>query len=160
MGFNVINNTEEEIPADIKKSETYEYVPPITKGVVMQIYDLNTLVIATKVPEINSKGYVEPSSKTYHFTVDIKGIKVPSTRSSMADEKRFSKEAVEYLTSFCLRETVTLENVVKENNRLKADICYGFISLGEWLCHMGYAIEEGKEYPNNWYKYRINTLSV
>lgn len=29
MGFNVINNTEEEIPADIKKTETYEYVPPI-----------------------------------------------------------------------------------------------------------------------------------
>lgn len=152
MGLNFSSESKSEIPADIKKSETHSFIPPIKSGRVIQIYDLNTLVIAVKIPEF--------SDKIYRFTMDIQGIRVPSTRAQNPDEKHFAKEAKDYLSSLCLRENVTLENLSHDGERLKADIYCGFLSLGEWLCHMGYAVTEDEDYPNNWYKHRINTLSM
>ncbi len=154
MGFNINSNSIEEdffISRHIKKTETIQFVPPIKKARVVEIFDVNTLIIATKIPKI--------SNKIYRFTVDIKGIKVPSTRSKNKDEKRFAKEAREYLSTFCLKEEITLENIVIEDGRIKADIYCGFVNVGEWLCHMGYTIFDNEEYPNNWYTHRIYSLS-
>ena len=149
MGININNNY--NIPENIKKNETVVFIPPIKKGRVVQIYDVNTLIIATKIPEV--------SNKTYRFTIDIKGIKVPSTRSRNKYEKRFAKEAREYLNTFCLNDIVELRNIICEGDRLKADIYCGYICLGKWLENMGYAINENDDFPNDWEKYRINYLA-
>ena len=147
------NNKDKKLflPNNIDKKDTNIFIPPISKGIIIDIIDVNTLIIATKIPEI--------SDKLYRFTIDLKNIKVPSVRSKNSHEKRFAKEAKEYLKQLCLNDSVTLKNIDIKNNRLEAEIYSNNLHINNWLIQMGYAITKNKDIPIDWHIYRLNYLS-
>ena len=136
MGINLFNNDNElkiqqqRIPYSISKKETCKFIPPIKEGRVYQIYDANTIKIAAKIPEI--------SNQIYRFTIDLKNIKVYSTRSKNKIQKQKAIQTKKYLSSLILNEMVFIKDLDLINNRLVANIYLGDILINDWLVKMGY----------------------
>jgi len=127
MGLSLF--TQEEISKlyydNIEKKDTVIFIPPITGGQIIQVYDANTLIIATKIPQI--------SNKLYRFTIDLKDVEVPSIRSKDAREREAAQFLKELLIQNYLYRNVTISNLISVNNRLKADIYDNNIHINTWV---------------------------
>lgn len=66
---------------NIKLEDTKNFVPPITYGKVVKVYDGDTITIASKLPYI--------ASPIYNFHVRLNGIDAPEIRSKNEIEKNW-----------------------------------------------------------------------
>ena len=125
------------------------FVPQLTGGIVVNVYDGDTITIVSKLPY--------DSSPLYKFSVRINNIDCPEIRGSGDDEKQCAKIAKQRVSDLILNKRIELCNIGTEKyGRVLAD---GFIDgqdIGTLLINERLALRyDGgtKKKPISWLKY-------
>ena len=158
------SDDDKEISIKYTWNDTKPFIPPITQGYVIKVYDGDTITIATKLP------YVE--SPLYRFSVRLNGIDCPEIKGKNALEKQVAHYAKMYVSDKVLHKTIYLDNVKTEKyGRVLADVYINPIlqaarqeqrqneSLSQMLLRNGLAIEyDGgtKNVPDNWMNHYLS----
>jgi len=158
------SDDDKEISIKYTWSDTKPFIPPITQGYVIKVYDGDTITIATKLP------YVE--SPLYRFSVRLNGIDCPEIKGKNALEKQVAHYAKMYVSDRVLHKTIYLDNVKTEKyGRVLADAYINPIlqaagqeqrqneSLSQMLLRNGLAVEyDGgtKNVPDNWMNHYLS----
>jgi len=133
----------------IQWKDCQPFVPPISSGYVIKVYDGDTITIAAKLPY--------PESILYRFTVRLNGIDAPEIKGKNADEKFSAQLAKHALEDFILHKTVTLKNISTEKyGRILADVYLDDLNLNNWMLDHNYAVPyDGgtKKSPESWFEY-------
>jgi endonuclease YncB( thermonuclease family) len=136
---------------DIKWEDTVEFTFPIQEGVVIKVYDGDTITIAAKLP------YIE--SPLYRFPVRLNGLDTPELKGNTDDEKTAAKQARDALSQLVLHKKITLKNVQNEKyGRILADVYLDNLCINDWLIKERFAVKYdggAKQIPASWLKYKI-----
>ncbi len=128
---------------------TIPFVPPVSGGYVIKVYDGDTITIASKLPY--------DASPLFRFSVRLNGIDTPEIRGKDENEKSIAKKARDDLSNLILKKEVTLKNVTTEKyGRILAEVYLGDTHLNQWMIDKRYAVAyDGgtKKSPPNWVKY-------
>ena len=131
---------------DISYHDTIEFVPPITGGTVIKVYDGDTITIASTLP------YKE--SPLYRFHVRLNGIDTPEIKGHSNNEKELAKTSRDALHGLIMGKYVTLKKITTEKyGRVLADVYIGDLNVCEWMLTNNYAVKyDGgkKERPDSW----------
>jgi hypothetical protein len=134
------------IPENTEWKDTTLFLPPITEGRVIKVYDGDTITIAAKLPY--------DDSPLYRFSVRLSGIDAPEIRGKDEDEKLAAQNAKHALENLILHKMVTLKNKTTEKyGRILADIYCEDLHVNDWLLKNHYAIPyDGgtKKTPKSW----------
>ena len=84
-------------------SDCTAFTPPITSGVVIKVYDGDTVTVAARLPY--------EASLLYRFAVRLRGIDAPELRGSSVHEKEAANASQRALEALVLHKVVTLENL-------------------------------------------------
>jgi endonuclease YncB( thermonuclease family) len=133
----------------INWKDTIEFVAPIEKGIVIKVYDGDTITIASKLPY--------ESSPLYRFSVRLNGIDCPEIKSKDKNEKECAKIAKKEMNDLIMNKMVTLKNVQTEKyGRILADVYIGDLHLNKYLIEKRLAVTyDGgtKMKPTDWMSY-------
>ena len=139
----------------ITYKDTIPFIPPISEGKVVKVYDGDTITIATKLPYDNSP--------YYRFSVRLKGIDCPEIKTSNLYEKECALIARDFLIELLMDKMVLLKDVELEKyGRILADVYIDEQNVSGLLCEKKLAVKyEGgtKQSPKNWMNY-YNGLSL
>lgn len=110
------------------------FVPPITTGYVIKVYDGDTITIASRLPYDNSP--------LYKFSVRLNGIDTPEIKTKNAEEKARALQCKTALGNLCLNRFVNLENVSLEKyGRILADVYCDGVHLNQFMIDNGFAVK-------------------
>lgn len=130
----------------ITYTNTVPFVPPITYGKVVKVYDGDTITIAAKLPY--------PESPVYRIAVRLNGIDTPEIKGQTQKEKDLAKHIRNTLHDKIFDKIVELKNTSSEKyGRLLADVYLDGICINEWLIDQGFAVKYNggtKERPEEW----------
>ena len=133
----------------IEWQDTTPFVPPVDKGIVIKVYDGDTITIASKLP------YLE--SPLYRFSLRLNGIDCPEIKGKNDDEKECAQIAKKELSDLILNKIVSLKNVKTEKyGRILADVYLDDLNLNEYMINkrLAVAYDGGtKICPSNWMDY-------
>lgn len=125
---------------------TIGFVPPVSRGKVIKVYDGDTITIASKLPY--------SGSVIYRFSVRLIGIDSPEIKGSTDIEKRLAILSRDALHKLIFGKIVRLEDVGTEKyGRLLANVYLDDINVSKWMIDNGYAISYNggkKTRPNEW----------
>ena len=128
------DNVYEQESSVISWENTKPFVPPIDGGIVIKVYDGDTITIAAKLPYYRSE--------LYRFSVRLKGIDTPEIKSNNEHEKILAKKARDYLSNKILNKKVVLKNVSTEKyGRILADVYLDGININKLMLEQNYAVE-------------------
>ena len=134
---------------NVTYKDTTPFVPPITGGKVIKVYDGDTLTLASRLPF--------EGSPLYRFSVRTKGIDCPEMKTKNATEKQCAKMARDMIKSKCLDKIVELRNVELEKyGRILADIYVDGVDVKTFLldANLAVAYDGGtKVTPEDWLAY-------
>lgn len=137
-------------PIDWK--DTIQFVPPVNKGIVIKVYDGDTITIASKLP------YTE--SPIYRFSVRLNGIDCPEIKSKNENEKQCAQIAKKELSNLILNKIITLKNVETEKyGRILAEVYLDELHLNKYMIEKRLAVTyDGgtKISPRDWMDYYNN----
>ena len=91
--------------AEANWKNTVEFVPLVTDGKVIKVYDYDTITIATKIPY---RPDLPESNIMYRFHIRLNGIDTPEMKSSNEDEKSIACLAQKTLSELIMNKNVTL----------------------------------------------------
>jgi len=95
--------------------DTTPFVPPVTYGYVVKVYDGDTITVASKLPWVESP--------LYRFSVRLDGIDTPELKTKSLDEKTVAVMARDRVSELVFGKGVRLENVSTEKyGRLLAKV--------------------------------------
>jgi len=138
----------------IEWKQTLPFIPPVTGGEVIKVYDGDTITIASRLPY--------SGSPLYRFSVRLHGIDAPEIKGKNEDEKQAARVSQKALEDLVLHKNVTLQNISTEKyGRILADVYYNDINLSHWLLKHKYAIEyDGgtKNAPESWLQYQASRI--
>lgn len=127
------------------------FVPPIEKGVVIKVYDGDTITIASKLPY--------NKSPLYRFQVRLNGIDCPEMKSKNDNEKVCAQIAQKELSDMIFGKTVELKNIKTEKyGRILADVYLDNVNLSTHMVQQRLAVyyDGGyKQSPGNWLDYHM-----
>lgn len=104
---------------------TIPFVPPVSGGLVIKVYDGDTITIATHI-------YDDPTM--YRFSVRLFGINAPEIRTRDTEEKELAQMAQKVLSDLLLGKYVTLKNVtVEKYGRLLAEVYLGDQNMNQYM---------------------------
>ena len=116
-----------------KWDDTVVFVPPITDGIVIKVYDGDTITLAQKLPYENSP--------LFRFAIRLNGIDSPEIKTKYESEKKYAERSRDALHQLIFEKTVTLKNISLEKyGRILADLYYNDIHVNKWLLDNKYAI--------------------
>lgn len=148
--FNFYDFTEDL--KNIKYDNTQLFIPPIKQGLVIKVYDGDTITIASKLP------YKE--SPIYRFSVRLNGIDCPEIKGSNEDEKKCAIIARDTVSELLLGKMIRLENLQTEKyGRILADVYLDKLHINNYLLekHLAVKYDGGtKIKPDNWLEYYSN----
>ena len=125
-----------------------KYVPEITKGKVIKVYDGDTITIV---------GKVRYNPKIYKFSVRLNGLDCPEMRTKDAKEKLIAVKARDYVANIILNKIITLKEVkLDKYGRLLAYVYYEKRCINSELIERNLAVSyDGgtKHVPDDWEKY-------
>ena len=99
----------------ISYRDTVKFIPPITRGTVVKVYDGDSITVASRLPHHDSP--------LYRFPVRINGIDCPEIRSKSKVEKRCAKAARDFLASMVFQKDVSLSVLdMDKYGRMLADV--------------------------------------
>ena len=134
---------------NITYKDTIPFIPPITEGKVVKVYDGDTITIATKLPYENSP--------YYRFSVRLKGIDCPEMKTKNKDEKECATIARDFLREILMNKMVILKEIELEKyGRILADVYLNEQNISLILCEKKLAVKyDGgtKQSPDNWMEY-------
>ena len=133
--------------------KTIPFVPPITKGIVIKVYDGDTITIASKLPY--------RKSPMYRFRVRLTKIDAPEIKTKDKNEKKMAEISRDKLAEKILNKKVKLMNVNTEKyGRVLADVYCDGICMSDWMLSQNLAVpyDGGKKTVINWKSYlRLHT---
>ena len=128
------------------------FVPPITSGTVIKVYDGDTITITSKLPY--------KTSPLYKFSVRLNGIDCPEIKGKNEIEKEVAKIARDSLSKKIMGNVIQLKNVQTEKyGRVLAEVWYGGVCMNSWLVKQRLAVEYHggtKICPKCWKDYYIS----
>lgn len=131
---------------DATWTNTVPFVPPVNSGMVIKVYDGDTITIANRLPI--------KDSPLYRFPVRLRGIDSPEIKGKTQEEITLAKKSRDALNELIFGKMVKLANVNTEKyGRLLADIYINDIHVNQWMLDNKYAIEyDGgtKQRPAEW----------
>lgn len=118
-------------------SDCQPFVPPITGGYVIKVYDGDTITIAGRLPY--------PESRLYRFQVRLLGIDSPEIKGKTEKEKEAAHKSQHALEGLILNKTVLLREISTEKyGRILANVYLvtdtGEILVNKWMLAHGYAV--------------------
>jgi len=132
--------------SNITYSNTIPFIPPITRGKVIKVYDGDTITIAAKLPY--------PESPIYRISVRLNGIDTPEIKGHTQKEKDLAKHVRDILHAKLMYKIVELQNTNTEKyGRLLADVYLDGICINDWMIQQGFAVSyDGgtKNRPEHW----------
>jgi len=131
--------------AAIQYADTVEFVPPIHKGIVVKVYDGDTITVASRL----DTGF---TATLYRFRVRLRGIDTAEIKGSSEAEKTKAKEARDALSAQIMGQEVVLRNVGNEKyGRVLADIYFREVHMNQWMLDRGYAqVYDGGTKSSDW----------
>tara|TARA_B100000902_G_scaffold30206_1_gene36147 strand:- start:894 stop:1370 length:477 start_codon:yes stop_codon:yes gene_type:complete len=115
-------------------NNTKPFVPPLTGGNVIKVYDGDTITIASKLPF--------KESPMYRWSVRLNRIDTPEMKSKDPELKKKAQEAQKVLSDLILGKDIQLENVGTEKfGRVLADIIFEGKNLNDWMLEQKLAYE-------------------
>jgi len=136
----------------ITYKDTIPFIPPLTEGKVIKVYDGDTITIASKLPF--------DQSPYYRFSVRLKGIDCPEIKTKNTEEKQCAILIRDLLKDLLMDKIVTLKEVELEKyGRILAVVYLDEVNLSDLLCekHMAVKYDGGtKHCPENWMTYYNN----
>lgn len=146
---NKLELNEKPNPLDVTWKNTIPFIPPISEGLVIKVYDGDTITIASKLPYADSP--------TYRFSVRLNGIDCPEIKSKNENEKLCAKIAKNYVEELLLHKNIVLKNVTTEKyGRLLADVYLNDLCINNELLTKKLAVSyDGgtKKSPDDWLLY-------
>lgn len=134
---------------DVLIRDSIPFVPPLTEGIVIKVYDGDTITIVSKLP-FNS-------SPLYKFSVRINNIDCAEIRGSNEDEKTCAKIAKQRVSDLILHKKVELRNIGTEKyGRVLADVFIDSQDIGTLLVNERLALRYNggtKQKPTSWMNY-------
>jgi len=145
---------------------TVKFIPPITYGKVVKVYDGDTITVASPLPNT-----IEP---IYRFSIRLRDIDSPEIKGKTEKEKELAEIARNALSLKLLYKMVLLENIDTEKyGRILADVYLAqereereesedkkeklekaeSISISNWMLQNGYAVPYNggtKVRPKEW----------
>ena len=125
------------------------FVPQLTEGIVIKVYDGDTITIVSKLPY--------DSSPLYKFSVRINNIDCPEIKGSIDDEKQCAKIAKQRVSDLILNRRIELINIGTEKyGRVLADVFIDGEDVGSLLVNERLALRYNggtKQRPVSWLKY-------
>jgi len=119
---------------NITWKDTVPFVPPVTEGYVIKVYDGDTITIATQLPIKNTP--------IYRFSVRLAGIDSAEVKGKTFHEKEVAIQAREALTKKIVGKTVRLKNVSLEKyGRILADVYLDNLHINRWMVDQDLAVE-------------------
>jgi len=124
------NNKERKISANNLQEADWDntapFIPPVTRGKVIKVYDGDTITIASKLPY--------KSSQMYRFSVRLRGIDSPEIKSTSLAEKELALNSKMALSNLILGQMVDLKNVSTEKyGRILADVYIDNVNVNTWM---------------------------
>ena len=157
--------------------DTIPFVPPITEGVIIKVYDGDTITLATslyiktRLPKnptpnididqeyqhLDYEVYSDVEFKTYRMTIRLAGIDTPEIKGKTEKEKQLAKQAQEALEKLLLNKVVQLKNIKTEKyGRILADVYLDDTHVNEWMINNNYAVKyDGKTKCYDWNNHNI-----
>lgn len=139
------------IDKKIDWKNTTQFVPPIEKGIVIKVYDGDTITIASKLPY--------STSLLYRFSVRLNGIDCPEIKGNDENEKQCAQIAKQEMSNLVMNKIVTLKNTKTEKyGRILADVYIDDLHLNNYMLEKRLAVTyDGgtKKCPKNWMNYYI-----
>jgi len=136
---------------NIKWEDTTPFIPPINSGLVIKVYDGDTITIASKLPY--------PNSLLYRFSVRLNGIDCPEIKGKTDNEKRCAQVAKKLMSDLVLEKVVILKNVQTEKyGRILADVYINDIHVNQYMLDKRVAVKyDGgtKIVPKDWMNYYL-----
>jgi micrococcal nuclease len=121
------------LDSSVNWNGTIPFVPPISSGQVIKVYDGDTITIAAKLPYA--------ASPMYRFSVRLNGIDCPEIRGKNDQEKEIAQIAKKRLSDLILNKIVFLSNVKTEKyGRMLADITYNGVQLNQFMINERLAV--------------------
>jgi endonuclease YncB( thermonuclease family) len=140
--------------------DTIPFVPPITEGIVIKVYDGDTITIATTLyvsqsstPYHNHNDSNQPISPvTYRMSIRLVGIDAPEMKTKNPHEKELAKKSQEALQKLILNKTIQLKNISTEKyGRILADVYVNNLHVNQWLTDNKYAVKyDGGTKKKDW----------
>jgi endonuclease YncB( thermonuclease family) len=144
--FSKYNDNDSEYLVNVVYENTIVFVPPITFGKVIKVYDGDTFTIISKLP--HTEGPI------YRFSVRMKGIDSPEIKGKTLNEKELARKSRDALSNLILGKIVILKNVTTEKyGRILADVYIGDVCINDWMIINHFAVKyDGgtKEKPQEW----------
>jgi len=139
-------NINEKYLQDINYKNTIPFIPPITEGKVIKVYDGDTFTIASKLPY--------DSSPIYRFSVRLNGIDAPEMKCKTNVEKLHAVKSRDALSSIILHKKVKLTNIKTEKyGRILADVYLDGTHINQWMLDNKHAVQYNggtKNKPPEW----------
>lgn len=139
---------------DLEKVEyagTHTFVPDITFGKVVKVYDGDTITVANRISVDGGHSY---SPQIYRFNVRLYGIDSPELKTKNTIIKHLAIQSRDALHDLIYGKIVQLKNVSLEKyGRLLADIYVGDIHVNQWMVDHKYAVSYdggAKHIPEEW----------
>ena len=143
---NIKNPITEEL-SYIEWKDTIPYIPPITSGFVIKVYDGDTITIASKIPYLKD-------SPIYRFSVRLSGIDSPEIKGKTINEKELALNSRDALSNKILGKNVLLKNVsIEKYGRLLANVYYEDLYINQWMLDNKLAVQYNggtKKRPDEW----------
>jgi endonuclease YncB( thermonuclease family) len=131
---------------NVSYDNTVPFVPPITCGKVIKVYDGDTITIASYIDS-------DPSV-IYRFSVRLNGIDSPEIKGKTENEKKLAKQSRDALNNLIYGKIVKLENISMEKyGRLLAIVMCNNVNVNNWMLENKYAVpyDGGKKLiPEEW----------
>jgi endonuclease YncB( thermonuclease family) len=119
---------------NISDTNAKQYVPQITKGVVVKVYYGDTIAIVAKLPIIMSD-----YDRYDRFSVRLLGIDCAEIKGKTTNET--VKKVRDAVSDKILNRNITLRNVSTEKyGRLLANIYLDGECINDWMLKNGYAV--------------------
>lgn len=131
---------EKETNKEDKKTWTWKntvpFVPPFTSGMVIKVYDGDTITIASRLP-------IE-SSPVYRMSVRLNGIDCPEMKTLDNREKQCAMLAKEEMARLVLGKEIVLKNTTTEKyGRLLADVYVDGLHVNQHMLDKRLAVPYG-----------------
>lgn len=126
----------------IKWEDTVPFICPVQSGVVIKVYDGDTITIASKI---------KSESKTFRFSVRLSGIDSPEIRGKSEEERRVAQAAKQALSDQILNKYITMKNIKNEKyGRVLADVYINDLHLNQWMIDNNYAVPYNGGKKQHW----------
>ena len=124
-------------------TKSIPFIPPITEGQVINVYDGDTITIVSKLPY--------DASPLYRFSVRLAGIDCAEIKGKTERERELAQEAKCALQKLILNKVVALKNLKTEKyGRILADVYLGDLHVNQWLLDNKYAVQYSGGKKTDW----------